>query len=96
MRGPGYPFLIQGGTTRFAKIQLVEGLGPVAECGPTHTNTHRSVGDSRRKVQAETLADFRQIFGQIFRDWDDVVSQAALPVTRSDHLTERGVLKEGR
>ena len=50
--------LIQGGTTRFAKIQLVEGLGPVAECGPTHTNTHRSVGDSRRKVQAETLADF--------------------------------------
>jgi hypothetical protein len=62
MRGPGYPFLIQGGTTRFAKIQLVEGLGPVAECGPTHTNTHRSVGDSRRKVQAETLADFKQIF----------------------------------
>ena len=69
MRGPGYPFLIQGGTTRFAKIRLVEGLGPVAECGPTHTNTHRFVGDSRRKVQTETLADFSGRFFGIETTW---------------------------
>jgi hypothetical protein len=56
--GTGSLLLVQGGTTRFAKLQRVEGLGALAECGPTHTNTHRSVGDSRRKVQAETFADF--------------------------------------
>jgi len=40
------------------------GTGSLAECDPTRTNTHRSVGDSRRKVQARHL--------QIFRDWEDV------------------------
>ena len=70
MKGPGYPyFLSKAGLPDLPKIQLVDGLGPLAECGPTHTNTHISVGDSRRKVQTETLADFSgEFFEQIFRD----------------------------
>src|SRR5258705_11107771 len=65
MKGTGYPYFLS--KTELPGLPKLSWPRDWASCGPTHTNTHRSVGDSRRKGQAETFCRFFGIETTWFR-----------------------------
>src|SRR5882724_5554446 len=73
---------LKGGTIRFAKIQLAEGLG-------LFLNVVRHSQICRRKPSKSSGRDICRFFGM-----ESLIWQARLPVTRSDNFIESNVLKE--
>jgi hypothetical protein len=89
MKGTAHTyFLSKGRTIRFCQIQLAEGLGHLLNV----VRHMRTLTD----LSVTAVEKFKPDICRFFGTETTLVSQAELPVTRSDHLIESGVLKEAR